>query len=703
MLHKTLEFVSKLQAVPARQEEIQQSLRRLNSESVRDLELLQLAGADIGLRLTFVRRQLQEVLSDLHPSHPWLVMRKMPGDGVEAAVFLEYKKGEVSCYFPTRDRTQRWRKVEEVLELLELHDIGGTVDWLVAEPAAPLSAMRSPESGPKLEPWPRLKALLGGERQTMWVAVIYSIVIGLLTLVVPVTVQALVNTVAFGSVIQPLVVLTLFVLIALGFSTALNGMRAWVVEILQRSIFSRVATDVTWRVLRVRAEAFDRYHGPELVNRFFDVVTVQKSAALLLIDGLSITMQTIIGMVLVALYHPVLLAFDLVLIAAMSFIIFGLGRGAVATSIKESKAKYAFEAWLEQIATHLVTFKSAGGLEYATAKSESLLEDWLYHRKQHFSILIRQIVGSFTLQALASAMLLGIGGWLVIERQLTLGQLVASELIVTVMVSGFTKFGKQLEVFYDLQAAMDKLGELVDLPLERAGGEAVIPANGPAGIRLTDIRCGYGNDPILQIRDFAIQPGERVGLIGHHGSGKSTLADILFGLRTTDSGSVRLDGVEYKSIPLASIRQHVALVRNMEVFAGSVLDNIRLGRQDITLADAVAATRQVGLEEEVNNLPDGLNTVLHPTGRPLSQGQACRLMLARAIAGKPRMLILDDALDILDRPRERAEVASIIFDPKAPWTLLCISERPDLLARCSRIAVLENGELLESSLTEMPV
>jgi putative ABC transport system ATP-binding protein len=690
MLHKSLEFVAKLQAVPATAEQIQQSLRRLAAESVRDLELLQQAGADVGLRLTFVRRRFQEVLPDLHPSHPWLVARKLPGETVEAAVFLEYRKGQVHCYFPTRDRRPHWRKLDEVLGLLEIDDAGANLDWLVAEPAAPLAAMRSPEAGPAMEPWPRLKAMLEGERQTLWVAVIYSIVIGLLTLVVPVTVQALVNTVAFGSVIQPLVVLTLFVFLALGFSTALNGLRAWVVEILQRSIFSRVATDVTWRVLRVRADAFDRYHGPELVNRFFDVVTVQKSAALLLIDGLSIFMQTLIGMVLVALYHPVLLAFDMFLIAAMLFIIFGLGRGAVVTSIKESKAKYAFEAWLEQIATHLVTFKSAGGLEYATSRSESLLEEWLFYRKQHFSILIRQIVGSFTLQALASAILLGIGGWLVIERQLTLGQLVASELIVTVMVSGFTKFGKQLEVFYDLQAAMDKLGELVDLPLERAGGEAVIPANGPAGIRLTDIRSGYGENSILDIKEFTIRPGERIGLIGHHGSGKSTLADLLFGLRNPAAGSLRLDGVEYKSIPLTSIRQHVALVRDMEVFAGSVLDNVRLGRNDITLADAVAALRQVGLEDDVNSLPEGINTPLQPTGRPLSQGQACRLMLARAIAGKPRLLILDDVL-------------GIIFHPSAPWTLVCISERPDLLARCSRIAVLENGDLQESTLTEVPV
>ena len=517
----------------------------------------------------------------------------------------------------------------------------------------------------------------------------------------PVAVQALVNNIAFGSALQPLVVLTLFVLVALGFSTAMNALRAGVVEIVQRSIFARVATDVTHRLLRVRADAFDHYHGPELVNRFFDVVTVQKAASLLLIDGLSIVMQTVIGMVLLAVYHPWLLAFDVLMMAAMVFIIFVLGRGAIETAIKESKAKYALEGWLEQTAAHLVTFKSAGGASYAVQRSQGLLETYLHYRSSHFSILIRQIVASFGLQAIASAALLGVGGWLVIERQLTLGQLVASELIVSGMVSAFTKFGKQLEIYYDLNAAIDKLGDLVDLPLERRGGEATLADNGPARLALRDVVVHYdGDHPALHLASWEVAAGERLGLTGPNGSGKSTLADVLFGLRVPSSGVVRIDQSDIRLLPLEHLREHVALVRGVELFTGSIVDNVRLGRQHLSLDDVSAALDAVGLLDELLNLPDGINTVLQPHGRPLSHRQACRLMIARAIVGRPRLLVLDGALDQLDRRQDREQLVSLLFSPSAPWTLICITERPDLLARCSRVMALRDGAAIDTPIEE---
>ena len=654
---------------------------------------------EVGLVTALVRRPLTEVIADADPAYPWLALRSGPDGRPEGLAVLTATRGGARVVMPGEHaRPARWTTAS-LVEWLGVASASVPVNWVLSEPAAPLSAMRSRDGGPALHPYTRLRALLEGERRTLWVAVVYSIVIALLSLVVPIAVQSLVNTIAFGSVLQPLVVLTLFVFVALGFSTVMNALRAGVVEIIQRSIFARVATDVTWRLLRVRVDAFDRYHGPELVNRFFDTVTVQKSAALLLIDGLSILMQTVIGMLLLALYHPWLLAFDVLLMAAMSIIIFVLGRGALGTSIKESKAKYELEAWLEQLAAHLVTFKSAGGAAYAVDRSHHLLEDYLSYRKQHFRILIRQVVGSFALKAIASSALLGIGGWLVINRQLTLGQLVASELIVAGMLSAFTKFGKQLEVFYDMSAAIDKLGVLVDLPLERTGGEADLPAHGPMRLTMRDLRVQYADStrPALVVRAWDIPSGARVGVTGPNGSGKSTLADVLFGLREQSTGSLRLDGVDVRSLPLTSLRRDVALVRGVELFPGTVLDNVRLGRDDLSHADVSRALEDVGLLEELLGMPQGLDTELHPHGRPLSHRQACRLMIARAIAGRPRLIILDGALDHMDRREDQERLAIALFSLDAPWTLLCVTERPDLLARCTRVVRLQDGEVRDAS------
>lgn len=690
-----VEYLAEVHGVGVNLATLDASARRL-SQGGPAIELVRSLAADAGLATALVRRPLAEVVADADPAYPWIALRMTADGRLEALAVLRAVRGGAMVAVPgAHAKPARWT-TGGLVQWLGAAGEAEAVDWVLAEPAAPLSPMRS-RDGERLEPYPRLKALLQAERHTLWVAVVYSIVIALLSLVVPVAVQSLVNTIAFGSVIQPLVVLTLFVLVALGFSTVMNTLRAGVVEIIQRSIFARVATDVTWRLLRVRADEFDRYHGPEIVNQFFDTVTVQKSAALLLIDGLSILMQTIIGMVLIALYHPWLLAFDVLLVIAMLGIIFVLGRGAIGTSIGESKAKYKLQAWLEQLAAHLVTFKSAGGAEFAVMRSQRLLEEYLSYRRKHFKILVRQIAGSFALQAVASSALLGVGGWLVIERQLTLGQLVASELIVAGMLSAFTKFGKQLEVFYDLCAAIDKLGGLVDLPLERTGGEAHMPTDGPMGLSLRDVEVRYSDStaPALVVRHCDIQPGERVGINGPNGSGKSTLADLLFGMRTQAAGSYRVDDIDVRSLPLGDLRREMALVRHVEIFPGSVVENVRLGREGLSHADVSRALDDVGLLEELLALPEGLETVLRPNGRPLSNRQAFRLMIARAIAGHPRLIVLDGALDQIDLREEQERLASILFAPDAPWTLICITERQDLLSRCTRTIRLEDGDTRE--------
>jgi ABC-type bacteriocin/lantibiotic exporter with double-glycine peptidase domain len=693
-VRRIVEYVTRAHGVDVDTRALEAAVRRLPATSADPAEAVRQVASAAGLATAAVRRPLADVVSDADPTRPWLAIRAGSHGRIEGLAVLRRARGGAHVAVLADEPTATRWPTSALLQWFDIADAEAAVDWILAEPAAPLAALRSAEPGRPLTPIQRVHGMLLAERSTLGIAVVYSVVIALLSLIVPVAVQSVVNTIAFGSVLQPLVVLTLFVLVALGFSTVMNALRTGAVEIILRSIFARVATDVTWRLLRVRVEAFDRYHGPELVNRFFDTVTVQKSAALLLIDGLSIVMQTLIGMLLIALYHPWLLVFDILLVTAMLVIVFGLGRGAIETSVHESKAKYALEAWLEQLATHLITFKADGGARFALLKSQSLLEGYLSYRRKHFQILLRQVIGSFALQALASSALLGIGGWLVINRQLTLGQLVASELIVAGMLSAFTKFGKQLEVFYDLCAALDKLGALVDLPLERSGGDIELQGRGPMRVEAADLELTYpdGRRPALHVLALDVAPGERLGIAGSTGSGKSTLADVLFGLRVPTGGTLRLDGADVRSITLTDLRRQVALVRHVELFPGTVLDNVRLGRTELSHEDITRALDRVGLLDELLSLPNGLDTELHPHGRPLSHRQACRLMIARAIADAPRLLVLDGALDQVDLRSENDRLSTVLFSPEAPWTLLCMTEREDLLARCSRVLRLHESE-----------
>jgi putative ABC transport system ATP-binding protein len=578
---------------------------------------------------------------------------------------------------------------EELAERLGAANTETVLEWLSAQPAAPLSEsmVHQPHEEDSHGPSPlvRVLSLLRSERRDVAVVITYAIAVGLLSLTVPITAMAVVNTVALATLMQQLLVLCIILMVALTLATVLRVLQTIVVEYLQRRIFSNVVADLAFRLPRVQLRAFDKVHGPELVNRFFDVLTVQKSAATLLLDGVTVALQTGTGLLLLAAYHEMLLGFDLILIGSLVFIIFVLGRNGIRTSIQESRAKYAVASWMEELARNPTAFKLGGGPRFARERADELTRSYLSARRNHFHIVLRQFSTGLLIQAAANTALLAIGGYLVIDGQLTLGQLVAAELIVTLVVDSFTKFGKQLESYYDLMAAVEKLGHLLDLPLERTDGTLHREEGTGAHVKVHEVSFSYpdGNRRILDKFSMELQPRERVALLGPNGAGKTTLIELLFGMREPDHGYIQIDGLDIRDLRLDSMRSHVAIVRGIEVFDGTILENVRMGRDEVSVADVRRALAAVKLLDEVLELPDGLQTRLTSGGRPLSLGQAERLMLARAIVGQPRLLVLDEVLDDMDRS-VRQEVLPAIVGREARWTLLVVSHSLEVAALCDR-------------------
>lgn len=548
-------------------------------------------------------------------------------------------------------------------------------------------------TGHTLSPLRRLIWLLASERRDIGIVVFFAVGVGLLSLATPIAIQALVNIVSFGGLIQPLIILGLMLLAFLSMAAALRAFKAYIVEILQRRLFVRVLTDLSHRLPRVRVEAFDRNHGPELVNRFFDVLTVQKVGATLLLDTVAVVLQATIGLLILAFYHPLLLAFDVMLLVGFLIILFGFGRGALRTAISESMAKYAVAGSLEEIARHPSTFKQAGGPAYARLRADQLAVDYVNARRQHFRVVFRQVISSLALQAIAATVMLTVGGWLVIKGQLTLGQLVAAELIVSIVLASFAKLGQKLENFYDLLTAVDKLGQLIDLPLERTTGENRQLPLGGAALVFRNVHFAYDQRrPALSEFNLSIQPGERVLIVGRNGSGKSTLAAILSGLREVNRGSVELDGVDIRELNLETLRNEVAVVTGFEIIEATIEENVRMNRSDVTSDEVRAILQALGLLDEVRLLPDGLATRLNSNAGALSYGQARRLMLARAMAGRPRLLVLDDVLEDLD-PESARRTAEVLVSPTHPWTLIVLGHSEDLIDGMHRVLRLRDGKL----------
>lgn len=584
---------------------------------------------------------------------------------------------EVLCPQTTTNRTRQTSA--KLQQTLSANGPDSLFRCVVLEPPLAVEAQADVPLSERT-PLQRVLSLMHAERGDIWVIVVYSAITGLLGLATPLAVETLVSTVAFGRVLQPIVFIALMLFAFLSFSAAIVGLQTYVVEIIQRRFFARVVGDLAYRLPRVEQTAIDGQDSRELVNRFFDVFAIQKIVTSMLLEGISVILFAAIGMAVLAFYHPWLLGYNIVLLMLLTFVIFVLGRGAVKTSLKESKIKYKTGAWLEQLAACPIAFRSWGANEFALDRADHLTYEYLQARRTHFGILIRQIGFSLGVQAVASTVLLGIGGWLVISGQLTLGQLVAAELIVTVIVGAFAKLGKYMEKYYDLMSSIDKLGVLFDLPMERQDGLLMIPSDAPAEIVISELDCpGWPGQSGLENLSLKVRPGERLMLYGNSasGSGTSQLIDMLFAIRKPQAGHIAINHIDPRDLRPDALRRTVAMVRDIEIFPGNIAENVHLERPGVSTSDVREALEATGLIEEVSRLPEGLETELINNGYPLTPDQCRKLMIARAIVGRPTLLLIDKTVDSLP-DHDVGRVVDLLVAPDQPWTLVMATGRSDI-------------------------
>jgi ABC-type bacteriocin/lantibiotic exporter with double-glycine peptidase domain len=690
-----LEQLAAIAGVPHDPQRAQVALRNQAAVQADPLAALSAAAAEVCLSVSILRGPLRQLLWHARDGHPLLLWATPAQRWVVVTHYGGFRVRVADGLHPYRRLSLGRSQLQAMLGLESLdHEV--EAGWLA--PERPMQAAVDEQAGDAaaehhgLSPQQRLFGLLRMERREVGVLLFYSALSGVLYLAAPLAVDAVVSNLAFGSqsrpFVQALVVLALALLGALGLQALVAAVQYVVAEVIQRRIFVRAAADLAYRLPRVRVQELDEIHAPELVNRFLDVVTVQKSTALLLLDGVNLVVGSLIGMLLLSLYHPALLLFVLVLLLLVLGGLALLGRGAVRSSIAESRLKYDVVNWFESVVTFPNLFKGPGGSLLANERANQLAGGYLSKRAAHFAIVMRQVVALLLLSVLASASLLLLGGWLVISQQITLGQLVASELIMGSIVVAMTKMGKKLEAWYDVLAAMDKLGHLFDLRIEREDGEQPSVVGGAMSLRACDLEFGReGQAPVFSHLNFEIAAGGRAAVIGPHGSGASSLLDMLFGLRQPLSGHLSVGGLDLRSWYLEALRERVMLLRRDEIVEGSVVDNLRLGRPDVGMDEVRHALERVGLLDDLLHRPDGLNLRLKPGGAPLSGNQRTRLLLARAWVQRPQLLLLDEILDGLGSDCFEA-LCDTVFDPELPWTVVVATREEAVAMRCGQRIVL---------------
>lgn len=550
----------------------------------------------------------------------------------------------------------------------------------------------------KPTPLSRFFRLLQPDKKDILKVYFYAILSGLINLSLPLGIQAIITYISGGMITTSWVVLVIFVIMGIVMAGLMQVMQASLVETIQQRIFQRSAFEFAFRIPRIKLEKIASYYAPELINRFFDTLTLQKGLSKILLDFSASIVQIIFGLILLGFYHPFFILFGLFLVVILYIIIRFTGPIGLKTSIEESSYKYKVAYWLEEMARTMNTFKLAGKTDLPERKTDALVSGYLNARKNHFRVLISQFMSIIGFKAVVTGGLLILGSLLVLDSQINLGQFVAAEIIIILIVNSVEKLIFSMEPVYDVLTALEKIGSITDLPLDRKGGIDLGAEAKQKPMRVAVKNLTFGSSmtgkPLLSEVNFSVEPGERVVIHGFNASGKETLMQLLGGLYEDYEGVISLNGHPQRSINPNSLRSLVGDSLNQEeIFAGCIRDNLCLGKSWVNNEDIERAAKALNLSDYISELPEGMQTEVMPGGQGLPENIVRKIKIARSIVESPPLVIWQENLHYFT-PTDRSLVIDQMFDRTKPWTLFVSSGNLSLAERADRILLLDKGKLI---------
>lgn len=507
------------------------------------------------------------------------------------------------------------------------------------------------------------------------------------------SVGAIVTLIQGGLIIQSASILIAYVIVGTIVAGILQVLQLGVVERIQQRVFARMALEYTFHLPRIRYSVSLQEDLPESMNRLFEAALIQKSLAKFLLDTSQALLTIFFGMILLTFYHPYFTLVGLILASTLAVIVWITGPKGLATSLLESKYKYRAVHWLEEIARSFHAFKFAGRSELALGRMDAILTKYLKYRQKHFKVLVQQAASIVAFKTLITAALLIVGTLLVVNRQISLGQFVASELVVVTVLAGVERLVFSMSVVYDVLTSVEKAGHVTAFPVDELGRTALPIVPHGMTIETRALRYGYGDGApdVLHDVTLTLRAGQRIALTGFKGAGRSTLLRLLGGLLSDYEGTVLVDGISMHEIDREQMRERIGQVLSLtDLFEGTIAENVAVGRSHIAEADVWDALRLVGLEAAVQEMRDGLQTRITNGGRSLPSHVATKLLFAQGIAGNPRLVLFDDLfMNLLAEDRRR--LLQILSDPARPWTVIAVSHDPVLLESFGRVLVVRDG------------
>ena len=546
-----------------------------------------------------------------------------------------------------------------------------------------------------MTPLKRFYNLLELDKKDVYQIFFYAIFAGLISLSLPLGIQAIINFIQSGRVSASWIVLIILVIFGVALVGILSLMQLRITENLQQKIFVRASFEFAARLPKIKMDQLYNSYPPELANRFFDTMTIQKGTSKLLIDFSAALLQIAFGVILLSLYHPYFIIFGVLLFFLLYFIFRLSFTSGLETSLKESKFKYKVAGWLQELARNNYSFKNDLHYNFGLQKNNNIVSEYLNYREKHFSVIKRQFTQLILFKILITGGLLSIGGFLVLSEQMNIGQFVAAEIIILLVITSVEKIIIGLETFYDVLTSIEKIGQVTDMELEEDTAFSSDNCYANISLEIENLTFKFPDSykEILSDLSLKIEQGEKIAIEGPNGSGKTTLIRILSGLLQPTSGTFYINDDTYRKINLKQYRSQIGgIIHGETPFEGTLLENITFNDNSITTENLKWAIEGVQLSSFVKTLPKGLETHIFPEGKQLSSSDAEKVLLARSIIHKPKILFYEDSTDVMDI-KVANEIIDFLTSEKNNWTIIVSSKNPYWKTKCSRIITMENGTI----------
>ncbi len=539
----------------------------------------------------------------------------------------------------------------------------------------------------------KLHKLIITDKRDVTSVYFFAIVGGLISLSLPLGIQTIINFVIANILSTSVVVLIVIVIAGVFLNGFVQVRQSQVIERIRQKIFTRYTLEFSHKIPKISLEEMDNYYLPEVVNRFFDITALAKSIEKLLIDIPTSLIQILLGLILLSFYHPLFIGFGAFVLIVLLIIIRITSPQGFKTNMLSSDYKYKTAGWLQEVARGAKTFRYSKGSALHMQKTDELVSEFLATRTAHFKILTIQYWSLIAFKILIVATMLIAGTWLLLNQQINVGQFIAVDIVIILIISSVEKLIATMDNVYDSLTSIEKLSKIVDGKIEENGNLHFDNAHG-CYIDFVNVRFSYPNgSSALHHADFMVASNEVVSIKGESGSGRSTILRLLTGAYPSFEGSILLNKIPIGNYNLYDLRKHTGTMLNeQDIFRGTILENLTMGSFNISMKEITYLADKIGFTEFITINKNGYDTLLDPMGKRLSHHVKQNIKLLRALLGKPTLLLLEEPLSHLNSTQEFAIMEYLRLESNA--TVLIISNDKDLNALCSMELVLENGVII---------